>query len=160
MSKLTPDQVDEYFNNHLPYRVGVMLAHLKMMEGQRKGRALPTEWAQVQAAFEASLITGRMFLNVLGVTRDQKTDTLKSIKKRGDDDVGGEDLGALLLDPSTLTPDEADLFAGFLKMSDKGAAHLTVPMKHPVDRTHEAIDRIMHYVRVNLYQHTGRKPPA
>lgn len=156
MGKLTPDQVDEYFSNHLPYRVGIMLAHLKMMEGRRKGRVLPTDWAQVQAAFEASLITGRMFLNVLGVTLDKRSQALKPIT-RFPDDVGAEDLGGLLLDSTALTPAEADLFAGFLKMADKGAAHLTMPMKHPVDRTHGAIERILHYVRLNLYRHTGRQ---
>jgi hypothetical protein len=40
-------------------------------------------------------------------------------------------------------------------MADKGAAHLTVPMPHPVDQTHIAI-AICELVKAHLYDATGR----
>jgi hypothetical protein len=48
------------------------------------------------------------------------------------------------------------LFIGFLKMADKAAAHLTMPMKHPWERTHEVIALICEYLKLQLYARTGR----
>lgn len=41
-------------------------------------------------------------------------------------------------------------------MADKGAAHLTTPMKHPWEETHIAISRICYYLRVHLYDAAGK----
>ena len=106
------------------------------------------------AAFEASLITGRMYLNVLGVAKN-KHDVLVPFRPK-DDDVSAADLGGTYIDIAPLTPDDVTLLTGFLKMADKGAAHLTLPMPHPVDQTHIAIVRICELVKAHLYDATGR----
>ncbi len=65
MSKLTPQQIDEYFKIHLPYRNRILLAHKNICAlGPYHGNP-----AILQSCFEASLITGRMYLNVLGISK-------------------------------------------------------------------------------------------
>jgi hypothetical protein len=149
MGKLTASQIDEYFAIHLPYRTRILLAHYRMTREPWRG-----DRAQLEAAFEASLITGRMYLNVLGVSKNRRDDLVPSSPQ--DDDVSAADLGGTPVDIDTLTPDDVSLFTGFLKMADKGAAHLTMPMQHPVEQTHIAIVRICELVKAHLYDATGR----
>jgi len=149
MGKLSADQIEEYFDIHLPYRTRILLAHYRMTRAAWHG-----DRAQLEAAFEASLITGRMYLNVLGVSKNRH-DVLVPCRPQ-DDDVSAADLGGTSVDIGTLTPDDVLLLTGFLKMAHKGAAHLTLPMQHPVDQTHIAIARICELVKANLYDATGR----
>lgn len=149
MAKLTPEQIEEYFDVHLPYRTLIMLAHFRMTRVPWRG-----DVAQLQASFEASLITGRMYLNVLGIIKDWH-DKLVPNRFRADD-VSAEDLGGTLVDPGTLSQNDQDLLIGFHRMVDKGAAHLTIPMSHPVSDTHTAIHLILELVKSNLYDRTGR----
>lgn len=149
MSKLSKKQIEEFFNEHLPYRNQVLTIHRKLCTlGPYVGNQ-----AILRACFEASLATGRTYLNVLGVKINNRGQ-LEANRFRSDD-VSAEDLGGSLIDVNSLPSSDKDLFIGFLKMADKGAAHLTLPMNHPWQRTHEAIDRILHYLRANLYTPTG-----
>jgi hypothetical protein len=149
MGKLTSSQIDEYFAIHLPYRTRILLAHYRMTRVPWFG-----DQAQLEAAFEASLITGRMYLNILGISKNRR-DVLvpPRIEK---DDVSAADLGGSTIDLGALLPEDVWLLTGFLKMADKGAAHLNTPMQHPVEYTHIAIARICELVKVHLYDATGR----
>ncbi len=149
MGKLSARQIDEYFAIHLPYRTRILVAHYLMTRQPWHG-----DRAQLEAAFEASLITGRMYLNVLGVSKN-KHDVLVPFRPK-DDDVNATDLGGISIDIAALTADDVTLLTGFLKMADKGAAHLTLPMPHPVEQTHIAIIRICELVKAHLYDATGR----
>ena len=149
MGKLSAALIEEYFAIHLPYRTRILVAHYRMTRQAWHG-----DLAQLEAAFEASLITGRMYLNVLGVAKN-KHDVLLPFRPK-DDDVSAADLGGTYIDIASLTPDDVTLLTGFLKMADKGAAHLTLPMPHPVDQTHIAIVRICELVKAHLYDATGR----
>jgi hypothetical protein len=62
MAKLTAAQIDEYFEKHLPYRTGILLAHYRMTRVPWTG-----DLGRLNACFIAALVTGRLFLNVLGV---------------------------------------------------------------------------------------------
>jgi hypothetical protein len=73
-----------------------------------------------------------------------------------DDDVSAENLGGKLVDLKSLPEADRDLFIGFLKMADKAAAHLTKPMKHPLENTHIAISRICLYLQTYLYNPAGK----
>jgi len=148
MGKLTPAQIDKYFERHLPYRTGILLAHYRMTRKPYRG-----DVDKLNACFVASLVTGRLYLNVLGVGK--KGGKLCRFVGRSDD-VSAEDLGGKCIDLRELEPDEA-LFAGFLKMADKAAAHLTIPMNHDWSQTHDVILRIHHYIKVNLYDRTNRQ---
>jgi len=149
MGKLTAQEIEEYFEIHLPYRTRILLAHYRMTRVPWNG-----DRGQLEAAFEASLITGRMYLNVLGIWKNRHN-VLQPTRFQ-DDDVSATDLGGTSIDISTLTPDDASLFNGFLKMADKGAAHLTMPMQHPLEQTHIAVVRICELVKAHLYDATGR----
>ena len=129
MGKLSGEQIEEYFARHLPYRTRILVAHYLMTSKPWQG-----DQAQLAAAFEASLITGRMYLNILGVSRN-KRDTLVQFTGK-DDDVTAADLGGTFVDIEALTSEDRSLLVGFLKMADKAPAHLTVPMSHPVENTH------------------------
>jgi hypothetical protein len=148
MGKLDNQQIEEYFTTHLPYRTRVLLAHYKMTRNP---------WTQniawLEACFVASLVTGRLFLNMLGIGKKGRIVDRFSPRP---DDVTVEDLGGTILDPSTLTPEEKKLFLDFLLMADKAAAHFTMPMKHDWTKTHDVILRIHHYLRGNLYDRAGR----
>jgi hypothetical protein len=131
MGKLTPVQIDEYFENHLPYRTGILLAHYRMTRESWTG-----DVGTLNACFVASLVTGRLFLNVLGVGK--KGGQLCPFGGRGDD-VNAEDLGGKFIDLAKLPQGDKALFIGFLKMADKAAAHFTMPMTHDWSKTHEVI---------------------
>jgi hypothetical protein len=149
MGKLDAGQIEEYFAVHLPYRMRILLAHYKMT-GPNGWRGNP---AWLDACFVASLVTGRLFLNVLGVGK--KGGVLDCFAPQPDD-VTVEDLGGKLLDPAALPTADRDLFLGFLTMADKAAAHFTLPMNHDWTKTHDVIRRIHHYLNVNLYDQAGR----
>jgi hypothetical protein len=147
MGKLNDIQIKEYFSTHLPYRTRILVAHYWMT---RKSWTVERgDLAWLQGCFEASLIAGRMYLNVLGISKNKHDQLVPSVFR--DDDLSAEDLGGKLVDLTTLPADDRDLFIGFLKMADKGAAHLTMPMKHPWKETHVAISRICRYLKVYLY---------
>jgi hypothetical protein len=149
MGKLHAGQIEEYFAVHLPYRTRILLAHYKMTR--------PNGWsgnpAWLDACFVASLVTGRLFLNVLGVGKEGGALACFSAQP---DDVTVDNLGGKLLDPATLPAADRDLFFDFLKMADKAAAHFTTPMNHDWTKTHDVIQRIHHYLKVNLYDQAGR----
>ena len=149
MGKLSADLIEEYFAIHLPYRTRILLAHYRMTRAPWQG-----DRAEIEAAFEASLITGRMYLNVLGVSKN-RNDVLVPSRPQADD-VSATDLAGKSVDITALTPADVSLLTGFLRMADKGAAHLTMPMQHPVKETHIAIVRICELVKEHLYDATGR----
>ncbi|HEY6332898.1 MAG TPA: hypothetical protein VI756_26470 [Blastocatellia bacterium] len=148
MGKLTPGQVDEYFEMHLPYRTRILLAHYRMT-----GMAWSGDPGSLDACFIAALVTGRLFLNMLGIGK-RGSELVRY--RRELDDVMADDLGGKLLDPASLSTAEHELFLRFLVMADKAAAHFTLPMSHDWTKTHEVVLQIHHYLAVNLYEYTGR----
>ncbi len=151
MGKLSDTQIKEYFSTHLPYRTRILVAHYWMTRKSWTVERGDVAW--LQGCFEASLITGRMYLNVLGISKNKNDQLVRPVFR--DDDVNAEDLGGKLVDLTTLPAGDRDLFIGFLKMADKGAAHLTVPMTQPWEETHVAISRICRYLQIHLYDPAG-----
>jgi len=94
MNKLNPAQINEYFDKHLPYRTRIMLAHYKMTRTGWNGNP-----AWLDACFIASLVTARLYLNVLGVG---KIGGALACFSPQPDDVTSDDLGGKLLDPATI----------------------------------------------------------
>ena len=149
MSKLQSDDINDYLDKHVPYRVGILLAHFRLV---RQGRA--SSQAILDACFVASLVTARMFLNTLGIGKDKTT----LVRFRPlDTDVCVDDLGGVLIDPAILPPDEQDLFFKFLKMADQAAAHFTIPIVHDWTVTHDVVLRVHKHLKANLYDHVGRR---
>lgn len=154
MGKLTGTEIDEYFAVHLLYRTRIMLAHYKMThDSAGKDRAWTGTPSWLDACFIASLVTGRLYLNLLGIGK--KGGALAAFSPQTDD-VTADGLGGVLLDPSKLPAGEQKLFLDFLIMADKAAAHFTVPKGHDWSKTHDVIKRIHGYLKSNLYGPTGR----
>jgi len=151
MGKLSKEQIQTYFDEHLPYRNRILIAHKEIC---KKG-SYHGDIALLQACFEASLITGRMYLNVLGLTKNKNDEIINNNFRH--DDVSVNDLGGELVEINNLKPKEKQLLLGFLKMVDKGAAHLTLPMKHQWEKTHEAIDFILDLLQKHLYDKVNKK---
>jgi len=150
MGKLTQEQIEEYYSEHLPYRNRILLAHKRLAFD----KSYHGEIDILQACFEASLITGRMYLNVMGIRVDA-SGSLTPMRFRADD-ISAEDLGGSLCRVSSLTKSQQVIIAQFLQMADKGAAHLTMPVNHPWDKTHTAIDLIHDLIKEYIYKPTGR----
>jgi hypothetical protein len=131
-----------------------MLAHYKMTRQSWTVQRGPVSW--LQACFEASLVTGRLYLNLLGIGAKRDGSGLRVTTYPEADDLCVTDLGGVMLDPATLAPDEQALFLHFIVMSNKAAAHLTTPGNYDPDKTHPAILKIHHYLKVNLYDVTKR----
>lgn len=89
MGKLSTAEVEEYFKHHLPYRIGILLAHYNMSRQSWHG-----DLAQLNACFVASLVTARMFLNMLGVGKDSDGELCAfKPRKKNSDDIMVDDLG-------------------------------------------------------------------
>ena len=151
MEKLTKALIEEYFNNYLPYRSRILIAHRNLA----KDKDYSGDVSILQACFEASLVTGRMYLNVLGISRNYKDELIE--KKFKEDDISATDLGGNLVDIEELPDNEYNLIVGFLKMADKGAAHLTMPYNHPVNETYKAIELIIKLIKEHIYIPVGRE---
>jgi hypothetical protein len=156
MNKLQAHQVIDYLDTHVPYRLGILLAHYRISV---KKSPLVDDHAVANACFVASLVTARMCLNMLGIAKDKRKNCLVRFQPR-DTDVCADDLGGTLIDPATLAQDEQHLFLNFLKMADQAAAHFTVPIIHDWKVTHEVIRRVHGHLKTHLYGPTNRRIQA
>jgi hypothetical protein len=154
MGKLSSAQIEEYFAKHLRVRVRTLLAHYWMTHerGTGKDKSYCGDLGQLEACYLASLVSGRIILNLVGIGKEPKG--LKPFLFKPDD-VGADDLGGKLVTFPLPAADD-DLFSGFLRMADKAAAHFTTPIDHPWERSHEAIVRIYDYAKLHVYNATGR----
>jgi hypothetical protein len=146
MNKLPPQLLEEYFAIHLPYRLRILLAHYRMTR-----RTWAGDQAQVEAAFEASVITGRLLLHVLGIGRTGNGVGRPRVET---DDVDATDLGTHPIDLSAIPKDDEKLFSEFIRMAHKASAHFTKPDTYAVEQTHIAITRICEYVKEHLFDKT------
>lgn len=143
-----------FFDKHLPYRISALLAHYRMAH-DKAGRDIEWQGAdgQLTACFLASLVTGRLFLNVMGVGKSGGQLIRHAALPT---DVNAEDLGGKFIDLSALAGD-ARLFLDFIVMADKAAAHFTMLEPHHWQKTHEVIGRICRYMKKDLFDEAGRR---
>lgn len=154
MSKLSNKEIEEYFGNHIPYRVGILLAHYKMTHDRAgNDKSWTGSPGPLNACFVASLVTARAFLNLLGIG---KRKGVLCVFEPKSNDITAVDLGGICIHPATLPQNEQELIFDFLRMADQAAAHFTTPQAHDWSRTHEVIKLIRGYVKANLYDATGR----
>ncbi len=156
-SPLTNGQIDEFFadHGHLAYRHTMLLAH---MEKDRK-EELQNHYELAICAFEASLLTCRMFMTFLGlgITRQPK---LSLIEKREYFEIGGKtdevkviDLGGQFVNLVDLAQSERDLLARVYNAASKATAHFTYGSKPDPDPNdlHPAATLVDKLLRKNLY---------
>lgn len=151
MSKLSPVHVEEYFSTHLPYRTRILVAHHMMSREPWHGNA-----GQLDACFIASLVSGRVFLNALGIGKTGKLGPTLTTFNPQPDDLIVSDLGGRSVDIGTLSGAEKDMLLGFIVMADKAGAHLTKPLAHDLNHYDEGIVWLCKRLKTHLYDAAGR----
>ena len=104
--------------------------------------------AWLDACFVASLVTARLYLNMLGIAK--KGNSLVAFEDKGDD-VTVDDVGGKRVSISTISQaDQGRCCSISILMADKAAAHFTTPKNH--DRT--TIPKVILMVHGYIKTHT------
>lgn len=149
MAQLSHEEVERFFEVHLPYRIGVLMAHSEL--------GLCPSGSRQNACFTGSVVTARVLLNFLGIGK--KGTALERYSSRHADDVSIEDLGGRPVEIDKLAPGDRDLILGFLQMADKATAHSTKERPHQWQSTDSALQLVFDLLRTHLYEPTGRRIP-
>ena len=157
MGKLTPEQVDEYFTTHLPYRTRILFAHFNMRHDPVTGKFIPWSGTQswLDAAFVAFLVTARLYLNVVGIAKNGKGTKLVNFEARADD-ITVDDLGGKRVSIATISLADQKILLDFLIMADKAAAHFTSPYPHVRTTIPRVVVLIHGYLKTHLYDEVNR----
>ena len=130
LAPLSAKDVQEMLNQHIPYRIRLLLD------------ALPRVPARCDAdnqAFEAGTVSGRILLGFLGLRYEEKTGQLREDRthrtnKEGlTDDVKVRDVGGQFVDLATLSSEEAATLCKFIHGAHKACAHFTIGSDHELD---------------------------
>jgi len=135
---LTQNDIDQYLNKYLPYRLNSLMAWDIMMFRQKSNADnryinLPISPYQdslvIEPAFEISLVFGRALMQFLGISYEQKDGILKVlINKSKQDDITLQSLFPdrlfCTLDDNDLKESESDI-AILFRIANKSVAHLT-----------------------------------
>jgi hypothetical protein len=153
---LSHQLIDEYFDNHLPYRTRILLAHYKMRH-TATGAFVP--WTGNQAwldsCFVASLVTARLYLNMFGIGKNRDGTALVNYKGR-DTDMTVEKLGGDRVDFTQMSVADQKMLLAFIIMADQAAAHFTTPIPHDRGPIPKVIKLIHGYLKTHLYEVVGR----
>ncbi|MCL4783506.1 MAG: hypothetical protein KJZ70_10770 [Bryobacterales bacterium] len=156
MGKLNTADIKDYLEIHLPVRVRTLLAHYRMTHerGTESDSRYTGDLGQLEACYLASLVSGRILLNLVGIGIAKDGQGLVKFRFHGSD-VGADDLGGSLVSLPLPETDE-ELLGGLLRMANKAAAHFTTPERHAWQRSHNAILLVHRYVDRHVYQPNGR----
>src|SRR5437879_6383490 len=127
--QLTPDQVEEFFKVHLPYRLAMLTAH---RDHQVKGTLGSYQRELMVCMFEAGLIACRVLLQFLGLGVKYRP-TLHLVEDHRywsydgkiTDEIKVVDLGGSFVNVGSLSLSEAALLASVIDGASKSSAHLT-----------------------------------
>jgi len=156
MHKLNANQINEYFDVHLPYRTRILLAHYKM---RHTAEGAFVQWtghqAWLDACFVASLITARLYLNMVGIGKNRHGTALVDFDAKRDD-VTVDDLGGTRVSIPSISLSDQKMLLDFIIMADKAAAHFTTPIPHDRTTIPKVILMIHRYVKTHLYDVVGK----
>jgi hypothetical protein len=146
--ELTKEQKDKFFKDHLPYNIGILLAHYINTKKSWQG-----DKYILQSMFVGSIIKGRLFLETMGVTYSKSNGLV--IHNRNDDTVYARHLDGKEIDIDKLDENTCNLLYDFLFLTNKAEAHLTsledierVNRQHII---HPAILKILELVKEHIY---------
>lgn len=159
---LADDLIKSFFDQHLPYRLGMLRAWPRhIAKSRRPHHALGI------CCYEASLIASRMFTYFLGISLYRDPQKLRLLpKKQRPDDVWIDDLGGSRpQDLSLFSPSEVASLALVYRYTNIASAHLTTRVD--VIGSSTSMDRdcalrlataaLLRVLDSHLYSHTGRK---
>ena len=123
---LTQTEIDAFFDDHLPYKLAQLKTHhfckyelVKLLSGS------PLQRKYEICAIEIAFVSGRLFLDFLGLKFDYKKKQLVENRNFKPDDVTIEDLGGKFVELNTINPRDKNILEIFYNRGNKGAAHLT-----------------------------------
>ena len=148
---MTQDEIDRYFRDHIPYRLKLLLEYVD------NDTASPP--MKSHAHFIASIITGRLILQFLGIGTSSTKQCLVKYRP-GDDDVNVTHLGGQAIEISTLGTGQQQAIYDYMVMANKAAAHFTMEMPHDYDDAHRIALVIFRLLQQHLYNPTNRPCPS
>src|SRR5262245_32119875 len=160
--QLTRSEVDEFFADHLPYRLYMLRAH---RDRQVKGTLDSEQMDAMVCMFEAGLIASRVLLQFLGLGVTYLP-ACKLIEQRGyisydgvsTQEVKVEDLGGSFVEVSKLKPNDAQLLSQIFDGASKSSAHLTYRATvFDWHDFHTSVGLVEELVRTHLYDRVGRR---
>lgn len=138
---------EKYFEEHIPYNLGILLAHYKNTK---------KPWTQDQNILRAmlvgSLVKGRLFLEVLGITYSETEGKLVPKLKGKLDNIYSTDLGGDMIIIDTLDNATKELLYKYLYITNKAEAHFTTDRPYDNSVIHPAILKIASLVKIYIYK--------
>ena len=157
--KLTTEEIEEFYNSHLPYKITQLKTHhfyKREIKNILKGSPLAKKYSI--CAIEISFIAGRLFLDFLGIGLDSKKNLIEK-RKGKKDDINVTDLGGKWAELATLTKKEKEILEIFYHRGNKGAAHFTWD-KIDIDGWQyldDGVEIVVKLLNENLYSVVGRE---
>lgn len=164
---LTPDDINDCFERHLPYKLGMLRTWLRVYE---KPKSLQVDCDFLRHIFHATIETAavhaRLFLHFLGVTVKIAEENGAKCRKLVPYDPRSDDLmvtalGGKCVEIGQIQKKDAELVAIFLEGTNKACAHFTLNSGHKFDWNDlpTVISLVEGWLRSNLYDVVGRAYP-
>jgi hypothetical protein len=139
--------IKEYLDKHIPYRINSMLAYDLIMHRKKQNHFFPIkdncygDSLVVEPVFEISLIFARSLLNFIGISKQNKNDTLIAFMPKTDD------LTIQSLFPSKqfcplndqIVIDNYAALCMIIKLANKSVAHLTSEITETLSTDHDVL---------------------
>jgi hypothetical protein len=150
---LTKQQINEFLNDHIPYRYSALCA---WKDELWKERDLNLEYKI--CAFEAALLHTRNFLQFLGLGINYPMElkekrTYFSVNGTTTDEVKIIDLNGKYAEIANFKQEEMEVLARVYNAASKATAHLTYDSNHQmtIADLNKAIDIVINLLKTNLY---------
>ncbi|MBS0299939.1 MAG: hypothetical protein JSR32_08445 [Proteobacteria bacterium] len=148
--------VQEYLNKHIPYRINSMLAHDLIMRRKKQNHFTPIkdncygDSVVVEPVFEISLIFARSLLNFIGISKQNKNDTLIPFAPKNDDLTIQSLFPGRSFCPlnDQIVIDNYAALCMIIKLANKSVAHLTSEITETLSTDHD----ILPHARFATYQ--------
>lgn len=111
----TQEGITAFLEVHIPNRMGILMSHKELCKKTYIG-----DPRILNACFIASLVVGRVLLNMLGIGKNSGqlgTPVYKS------NDVNANDLGFNLVSITELSKQDKDDFLNYIIIADRASAH-------------------------------------
>lgn len=166
---LTKDQIDAWFNAHLPYLRVSLTNHLRVCEE-------PTLFASMSeqerhrarvCAYESGVLTCRKFIEFLGLSIKynpyrlvEQREYYAALEDRNSYEVKVIDLGGKWVELSKLTDQERELLQKIYLTGHRATVHLTdgSPYQGESEIFHDAVKLVDRLLKEHLFDVVGKTP--
>ncbi len=148
-NEIKPFDPIDYYNDHLPYSIGIFLKHKNLTAGRYRG-----DVDILNAVFVGSIVKGRMLLDMLGIALNQaKPPQLYRKEPKGDDVCATHLANGTMVVIDDLSDEDKNALKHFLIAVNKYEAHLTKQeVPRDLDQIKPAYQVILRLVRDHVYK--------